>query len=80
VILAATKTVKKDSKAAAAKSTLKLMVKAKGRALESLRRKGRVKVKGKFTFTPSGGEPASKSKSVRLIRKQNVGAGSGTKH
>jgi hypothetical protein len=80
VILAPTKTVKKDSKAAAAKSTLKLTVKAKGRALESLRSKGRVKVKAKFTFTPSGGEPASKSKSVRLIRKQNVGAGPGTKH
>jgi hypothetical protein len=32
------------------------------------------------TFTPSGGESASKTKSLKLIRKQSVGAGTGTKH
>jgi hypothetical protein len=69
VILASTKTVKKDSKVASAATTLKLTIKAKGRALRSLRKMGRVKVKANFTFTPNGGEAASQVKSLRLIRK-----------
>ena len=45
VNLAGTKTVKKDGKVAAAAATLRLTVRAKGRGLKSLRKKGRLKVK-----------------------------------
>ena len=69
VALAGTKKVKKDSKAASAGTTLKLTVRASGRALKSLRKKGKVKVKAKFTFAPSGGLAASKTKSLKLVRK-----------
>jgi hypothetical protein len=69
VTLAASKTVKKDSKVASAEATLKLTIKAKGRALKSLRKKGKVKVTAGFTFAPSGGTASSMSKTVKLIKR-----------
>lgn len=70
VALAGTKKVKKESKAATGGSTLKLTIRARGKALKSLRKKGKVKVKATFTFVPSGGLAASKVKSLKLVRKR----------
>ncbi len=69
VVLASSKKVKKASKIAKAAGTVKLLLKAKGKALRSLKRDGRVKLKAKFTFTQTGGSPASRTKVVKLIRK-----------
>ena len=67
--LAATKAVKKDSKMASAAATLELTIRAKGKALKSLRKRGTVTVRADFTFTPNGGEPASQIKRLRLVRR-----------
>jgi hypothetical protein len=59
----------KASKAVSAAGTVKLLVKAKGKAKRKLNKRGRVKVKVTVTFTPSGGEPASQNKTLKLIKK-----------
>jgi len=69
VTLAGSKKVKRASKVAKAAGTIKLLVKAKGRAQRSLKTKGKVKLKARFTFAPTGGTPASRTKSLRLVRK-----------
>jgi hypothetical protein len=48
---------------------VKLLVKAKGKAKGKLNKRGRVKVQVKVTFTPTGGEPASQNKTLKLIKK-----------
>jgi hypothetical protein len=45
---------------------VKLTVKATGKAKKKLRKTGKAKVNVKVTFTPTGGSPASKSKTVKL--------------
>jgi hypothetical protein len=47
---------------------VKLLVKARGKALRSLNRKGKLKLKVKFTFTPTGGTPASRTKALKLVK------------
>src|SRR5262249_28514867 len=69
VQLAGSKKVKKGSKTAKGAGTVKLLVKAKGKALRSLNRSGKAKVKAKFTFTPAGGSAASKTKTLKLVKK-----------
>lgn len=69
VIVAATRRVKKDGEVAQANATLELTIRSRGRALKSLRKKGKVKVMAEFTFTPSGGTAASRSKTVKLIKR-----------
>lgn len=49
-------------------SGTKLLIKARGKAKRRLARKGEVKVRFRVTYTPAGGTPASKSKSVQLIK------------
>ena len=66
--LIGSKKVKKATKTAKIAGTVKLLLKAKGKALRSLKSNGRVKVRAKFTFAPTGGTPASKTKVVKLIR------------
>ena len=61
--------MKKGSKAAKRAGTVKLVVKARGKALRSLKRKGKVKVKAKFTFTPTGGTSASRTKALKLVKR-----------
>ncbi len=70
VLLVGSKKVKKASKTAKGAGTVKLILKAKGKTLRSLKRDGKVKVKAKFTFTPTGGTPASRTKVVKLVRKR----------
>ena len=75
MVVAATKTVKKDSEIAQAEATLELTIRAKGRALKSLLKKGKAKVRAEFTFAPNGGTVASKSKIVKLIKARELPAG-----
>ena len=46
-----------------------LAVKAKGKAKKKLSRSGRAKVELEVTFTPTGGDPNSQAKTVKLIRR-----------
>ena len=68
--LVGSKKVKKASKTAKIAGTVKLLLKAKGKGLRSLKRNGRVKVRARFTFAPTGGTPASRTKVVKLVRKR----------
>ena len=68
VRLVGSKKVRKSSKTAKRAGTVKLLVKAKGKALRSLKSNGKVKVRARFTFAPTGGTPASKTKVVKLVR------------
>jgi hypothetical protein len=49
--------------------TVKLKIKAKGKTKKQLDRTGTVKVKAKVTYTPTGGDPNTKSKRVKLIKR-----------
>ncbi|HEX5525631.1 MAG TPA: hypothetical protein VFX44_00370 [Solirubrobacterales bacterium] len=54
---------------AASKTTIKLLVKAKGKALKALLKKGKVKLKATVTFTPATGTSGSQTKRV-VLRKE----------
>jgi DNA-binding beta-propeller fold protein YncE len=43
-----------------------LVIKATGKALKKLKENGKAKVKAKFAYTPTGGKPLKKTKSVTL--------------
>ena len=60
--------MRKSSKTAKRAGTVKLLLKAKGKALSSLKSNGKVKLRAKFTFAPTGGTPASRTKVVKLVR------------
>jgi DNA-binding beta-propeller fold protein YncE len=45
---------------------VRLLVKAKGKAEKRLLRHGRAKIKGTITFTPSGGDPSTQTKRLKL--------------
>jgi hypothetical protein len=49
--------------------TTKLAVKPKGRLTRKLKRRGTAKPRAKVTFTPTGGEPNTESKRVRLKKR-----------
>ena len=68
VRLVGSKKVKKATKTAKRAGTVKLLLKAKGKALRSLKSNGKVKVQAKFTFAPTGGTPASRTKVVKLVK------------
>jgi hypothetical protein len=70
VRLVGSKKVKKAGKTAKAAGTVKILLKAKGKALKALNRKGKVKVKAKFSFTPTGGTIASRTKTLKLVKKR----------
>jgi hypothetical protein len=58
--------VKKASKDVDGPGTVKVKVAAKGDQLKTLNKKGKVQVKAKVTFTPTGGDPRTKTKTVTL--------------
>ena len=58
----------KASRALAAAGVVRLRIKAKGKARRKLNRTGRAKVTVKVTYTPTGGIPNTKTKSVKLIK------------
>lgn len=47
---------------------VKLLIKSKGKAKRRLGRTGKVKVRLRVTYTPSGGAPNTKAKTVKLIK------------
>jgi hypothetical protein len=49
--------------------TVSLLVKAKGRSRRRLARAGTLKVKVTVIFTPSGGDPATKERTLKLLEK-----------
>lgn len=62
--------VKAASLEAGAAGTVKLAVQATGAARKALKRKGSAKVRLEFTFTASGGGPATKAETVFLVKKK----------
>jgi virginiamycin B lyase len=50
--------------------TVGLKVRAKGRRKRALNHRGRVRVKARVTFSPFGGEPNTKLKRVKLVRRR----------
>ena len=77
--LAKTGKVKPATKQAQAGGKIKLKVKPRGKAKRALTRADnpakaggaiKVKVKAKVTYTPTGGDPNTKTKSLKLIRKR----------
>ncbi len=49
---------------------VKLVVKAKGQKKEKLKSKGKVKLKVAVTYTPTGGDPSTQSKKLKLKRRK----------
>jgi hypothetical protein len=49
---------------------VKLLVKAKGKAKKKLKKTGKAKVTANVTFTPTGGDPSTKSETVKLKKKR----------
>ncbi len=64
------KGVKPEAREATAAGAVKLLVKAKGKRGKRLRKRGKVKVKAEVSFTPTGGEPNTQTKPVKLIRRR----------
>jgi len=60
------KGVKRASTPAAAPGTVKVKIAAKGKQRKALGRAGRVKLSAKLTFTPTDGDPRSRSKKLTL--------------
>ena len=56
-------------RAVSAAGTVKLLIKAKGKAKRKLNSKGKVVVKAKVTYTPTDGAPNSKTPKVKLTKK-----------
>jgi hypothetical protein len=57
------------SKTVSAPGSVQLLIKAKGKKKKKLNRTGKVKVKPKITYTPTGGEPGTRSVNVKLKKK-----------
>jgi hypothetical protein len=53
-----------------AAATTDVKIKANGIARKKLKRKGKVKITAKITYTPTGGDSATQSESVKLKRKR----------
>lgn len=71
--LAKTAKLKPTTKTAPAAGELRLQLKPRGKAKRKLRAAGKhkvkVKVKAAVTYTPTGGDPNARTKSLKLIRK-----------
>ncbi len=70
-----TRTVKKQGKTPRGAATVKLTIRARGKAARKLNRRGSAKVRAKVTFTPTGGLPRTKARWVRLVKKAATARG-----
>lgn len=61
--------IKRASAQAVGPRTVKLTVRAAGRKAKQLRNKGKAKVTAKLTYRPLGGDPRTKSKKIRLVKR-----------
>jgi Ca2+-binding RTX toxin-like protein len=70
--LAKTKKVKADDEAVEDERATeeKLAIKPKGKARKKLRKKGKAKVKAEVTYTPAGGDPNTKTKRLKLVKRR----------
>jgi DNA-binding beta-propeller fold protein YncE len=60
-----------SSKAVTAAGKVKLLVKTKkGKKRRKLNRRGKVKVRAKVTYTPTNGDPLTKTKRIKLIKRR----------
>jgi DNA-binding beta-propeller fold protein YncE len=57
------------SKSVSAAGKVKLLIKSKGRKRSKLKRTGKVKLKAHVTFTPTNGDPKSKTKGIKLRKR-----------
>jgi hypothetical protein len=69
VKLARTTRVKGAEKRAKEKGKAKLSVRARRKAKRKLNRTGRAKVRARVTYTPDGGEPTTRSRKVKLVKR-----------
>ena len=58
------------SKTVTAAGTVKVTIRAKGRKQKTLSETGKVTVKPKITYTPTGGDPSTQSVKVKLLKKK----------
>ena len=58
------------SKIVTAPGEVKLTIRAKGEKKQKLNETGKVKVKSKITYTPTGGDPATQSKKLKLKKER----------
>ena len=68
VLTATSKRAKRQRREVAAAANLKIPVVAKGKAAKRLRKTGRAKVRVKVSFLPNGGQTATFSRTVLLLR------------
>jgi hypothetical protein len=57
------------SKTVAAPGEVKLIVSARAKKKRKLNETGRVKIKPKITFTPTGGDPNTQSRALKLKKR-----------
>ena len=57
-----------QAKPVAAAGKVELTIRAKGKAKTRLNEAGKVKVKAKVTWTPTGGTPSTETKTVKLVK------------
>ena len=68
-LLAATKQVKGAEATAGGPRTVRLAVRPKGGTKRKLARRGVAKVKLAVTFTPTGGDPRTKRRTLKLVKR-----------
>lgn len=66
--LAKTKNLKADEDAVEAAGNDKLAIRPKGKAKKKLNENGEAKVNAAVTYTPAGGDPNTKSKTIKLVK------------
>ena len=62
--------IKKQSRSASAAGDVKLTVRPNGGKKRKLDKTGKVKVRATVTFTPTGGEPSSRAKPIKLVKRR----------
>jgi hypothetical protein len=62
--------IKTQSKSASVAGDVKLTVRPNGRKKRKLNKTGKVKVKATVTYTPTGGEPSSKARLIKLVKRR----------
>jgi hypothetical protein len=68
-LVAASSSVRKVVRMPKAAKSVWIPIRAKGKALTTLKKKGHVKVKVKLVFTPAAGAKVVKTRSVTLVKK-----------
>jgi hypothetical protein len=61
--------VKAKNRRADGEGKVRLPIKPRRKAKQKLATKGKAKVKAKVTFTPDGGDPNTRSKRLKLVKR-----------